>query len=221
MILPDFEPMLKNTSDLNSMSAVDAEKYPLFKSTAGKIIASLVELDMNTGPWLAGGQVRRVISDLPLTQGDWDIWCADKDQFNRIFEKIKSTYNTRLVFSSQNAITFEVWIRDEKTNEAGTYKIQLIKRIFFDTPESVLDSFDITICQLLTDGYTIKYGLTTKEDLENNRIRLVDPSYDISTKGMFHRILKYVAYGFKPDQELVNRLKLIKPSSEWGDANAY
>ncbi len=197
----------------------DNTDYPLINFEYGKHIAKLVGLNMETGPWLAGGMVRRIYSG-HSTDGtaDWDIWFANQQQYFSAKDRILKLRESLIIADTANAITVGL----HPNGRPGLpVKVQLIQKKFFANAHEVIADFDFSICQLLTDGYTILTGDTTTDDLASKTIRLCDPNFNVSVKGFFNRVLKYTAYGFSPSSELILQMQKITPDFTWGEANAY
>lgn len=193
--------------------------FPLINFEYGKHIAKLVGLNMETGPWLAGGMVRRIYSG-HSTDGaaDWDIWFANQQQYFSAKDQILKLHESLIIADTPNAITVGL---QPKGRPGPPVKVQLIQKKFFANAHEVIADFDFSICQLLTDGYTILTGDTTTDDLASKTIRLCDPNFNVSVKGFFNRVLKYTAYGFSPSSELILQMQEITPDFTWGEANAY
>ena len=155
--------------------------------------------DWKNGPWIAGGSVLSWYKGEPVGSGDIDVYFKTEDDFKKFYKLIepkseegyggifnikKQNPDVDIVFSSDNAITF---VYKDK------WKIQLIKQGFYNRPQDVIDNFDISVCQLVTDGKDFAAGKDTLVDIKTNTLRIVK-----YRPGSVSRFVKYQAYGYKP-----------------------
>lgn len=174
----------------------------------GSRLAEYLNLNMEQGPWLAGGAVRKIYLGQNIGHSDWDVWFRSAEQFDRA-SKLVQELGADVAYSSGNATTFKYELENE------THNIQLIRRRFFDSAEQVINQFDFTICQLITDGNTIKIGQQTALDLDRKLIRSVSTQlqpYIIS------RLVKYMVYGYYPCRSLVETIKSQALAINWKEA---
>lgn len=164
-----------------------------------------LELSMNDGPWVAGGCALDWYLKKPTTAtGDIDVFFKNQEQYQNFhkgfLEKIKTcAYST---FETENAISYTIRFHDKPI---VSRKIQLIKK-FFPSPEALLTGFDMNVCQVLTDGFTFKFGPTTEEDIKTKTLRYLS----VPKKGSLRRIIKYRLYGYIPCAELDRELEMNK-----------
>lgn len=168
------------------------DEYPLIPSVGVRCIAKAIKVNMETGPWIAGGSVRKNYHGMEQGDSDWDFFFRDIEQFNAACSKLKNL-NIPDIYTSEQAITFKY----------DNTVIQLIRNNFYNTPEDVLDYFDFSVAQYLTDGYTYILGDHTLSDHDNKRLRYLQPSI---RKGIMSRILKYRVYGYYMDDEFSQRI---------------
>ncbi len=96
--------------------------------------------------------------------------------------------------ASENAITYSVTISG---SPHPVWKVQLIKRRFYNTIDDVINDFDITVCQIATDSYNkIVTGQHFAEDVAAKRLRFTN-----MTPSSAKRLIKYWTYGFTPTDE--------------------
>ncbi len=119
------------------------------------------------------------------------------DIFNVAKKTYKTTDNDILIterHASDNAITYSVTISGASH---PLWKIQLIKRRYYDTIEEVIDDFDISVCQIATDSYNkVVTGKYFAEDVAAKRLRFVN-----ITPSSAKRLIKYWSYGFTPTDD--------------------
>jgi len=170
------------------------------------VYKSYFGLNLKMGPWVAGGAVRRWIENKPV-DSDIDVFFANEAQLLRVKDKIEQIgqYNQivedpRLpmlrgtrgpIVKSENALTYK--IDNDKT-------VQLIKRRWYDSAEDVINDFDITVCQFLTDGSSVLYTQTALEDLKTKTLR-----FRKLAQNSFCRLIKYRCYGFEPTKQVLDQ----------------
>lgn len=90
-----------------------------------------------------------------------------------------------------------------KKPTVSVYTIQLINAQYYKSAEDVINSFDISAIQIVSDGLTFKMGENTALDIKNKTLRYNKKLIDTSLK----RIMKYWVYGYQPTPELLRELK--------------
>lgn len=138
------------------------------------------------GRWLAGGAIRRAIKD-GKSDSDWDIFFAnakEKDDFIAECEKSHEISNEK---KNENNHQFTLTVGEEK------YTVQCITIAYYETPEKVIETFDFTICQFITDGVSLWAGETSLYDLGRMRLVVNKISFPVAS---LRRLLKYAKQGF-------------------------
>jgi len=157
----------------------------------------LIKPDLEKGPWIAGGAPLNWWNNTPLhSQTDIDVWFKNKEQYDNLYNYLKSFADIDVVYESDNASTFLLSYNNKHR------KIQLIKKSFSNTPSEVISKFDITVCQILTDGTTYILGSTTAADIRSKTLRMNTPLHPEAIK----RAAKYMCYGYRPEPELFEEL---------------
>lgn len=152
---------------------------------------------------VAGGCALAWYQQQSVGHRDIDIWFPDQTSFDQMSNHLKSQ-NHRLAYNSNDAETFKVSLTPN-----DLYRVQLIKARFFQNPTNILDNFDISVCQIATDGNTWWVGKDFVQDLKNRRLRIIKHH-----PGIAKRMLKYWTYGFHPnDQDL--QMIIDNPESNW------
>lgn len=184
--------------------------------------------NLETGPWIAGGAARLLFTRNFSPTHDIDVFFKDEEQFLSLKEQLSANKNYSLAISTDNASTFMVvydtdmpyvdyirmiddphYIHDlTDTNykkKPASYnmpiRVQLIKNKFYSSVHDVLNSFDITVCQFATDGYSIVYGKNSIRDLYDNTLR-----FNVYNNNALKRYVKYRSYGFKDKTNELKRL---------------
>lgn len=156
---------------------------------------SIIWPDMKNGPWIAGGAALRWYQGLPVGDNDIDIFCANSMQATMLVEKIKSYGRFSTKHESDNAITLSYYNKDNKY-----WTLQIIKRRFFNSLQEVVDSFDISVCQIGTGGMEWLLGQDTARDIREHNLRMRLPLQPDAAK----RLVKYWTYGYRPVEGLLD-----------------
>lgn len=141
------------------------------------------------GAVIAGGAALRWHCGLSVEGHDIDIWCPDAAQYKRMLAYLLEN-NTERTHDTDNATTFK----------RGAYKVQLIKTCYASV-EELLNSFDISVAQVATDGVRWYYGEHTLQDISNRKLRVLKQHSTI-----LRRLFKYWTYGYTPDDETLQQL---------------
>lgn len=141
------------------------------------------------GALIAGGAALRWHSGLSVEGHDIDIWCPNYTQYQRMLAYLLEN-NTERAHDTHNATTFK----------RGAYKVQLIKTCYASV-EELLNSFDISVAQVATDGVRWYYGEHTLQDISDRKLRVLKQHSTI-----LRRLFKYWTYGYTPDDETLQQL---------------
>lgn len=187
-----------NNSDVEykSMPIDELKDMGINSTRLNKIISELP-----FGAWIAGGFLRSVISSEDDTDGDIDLFFNSEDSFQKMMEIIKNpkTINAKKAFGFYNINDYaditKLRLVDCESLIEFRPKIQLIRLYWFKTAINVIDSFDFSVCQLITDGKTLWYGPHTLDDIKTKTIRRHLDTGDAVCS--LNRILKYQAKGYK------------------------
>jgi hypothetical protein len=193
------------------------------------IINILGNFDIINGPWIAGGSIRKLWQDIEWQDGDIDIFFNCRNQFLNFTTSLARKLDRNIHYSEStftsldNAIEYfhspKLKIANQLTIEstyitdnAQTYtlygpladdkaiKIQAICKNFYPSAQNVIFDFDWTICQFVSDGKYMWATPNAIRDIEKNKIVFSDTT----TRNIkIPRLMKYIAYGFDPDNELM------------------
>lgn len=161
------------------------------------------EPDMEKGPWIAGGAVRQWFLGESFGSHDVDIFVKNKKQLDHL----KECFGVLDKIETKNAITFKI----------NGVSIQVITKIMFGSAQEVIDSFDLTCCQLVTDGYGVIVGDTTINDITTKTLN----STDMLDSFALARITKYVSYGYTPSNELIKKLRNMDLTTDFKNSDDY
>jgi hypothetical protein len=144
-----------------------------------KKLRTVLGLDIISGPWLAGGLVRRLATGSTLAGTDVDIFLAD------------------------DAPAIDDKQLKEVTKITGIEQVQVIDKNRHPNVYTLLDAFGLTVCQFATDGEYVVHNLTSLKDHENKVLRQeLKPACGKTLKLTKKLVDKYVSYGFALDDHL-------------------
>lgn len=149
-----------------------------------------------SGPWVVGGCARALYENKLDEINDIDVWFSNPNQFNHVRKQFEGEYGFYTVHESENAVTMN--------NDVG-FKLQLIRKKWYATPEHVFSDYDFTCCQVATtDSKEFHFAPQAKQDIADRRLRVSK----FNKESFLARYAKYRAYGFDmPFAELEQCLK--------------
>lgn len=154
------------------------------------------------GPWIAGGACLRWYQGQPVGESDIDIFCRDQQQAEQVIENIKSYGRFHTKYDSENALTLEYYTKSNNM-PAQRWTLQVIKRRYFKSLKEVIENFDISVCQVGTDGNQWLLGNDTARDIRERNLRMIAPLQPDAAK----RLAKYWTYGYRPVDGLVTAIQ--------------
>lgn len=184
---------------------------------------------------VAGGAALRWYQGMPVDTADIDIFFKTQSGYASMFKKIQALQEcdvivsvfsplpqkkqevfAKLVFSTDSAETYEIHYKGVST------KVQLIKVKFFQDTHMLLNEFDISVCQVATDGHKWVVGEHFIQDLKDRKLRITHMN-PVTLK----RVMKYWTYGYTPSDETINNIMnntIVKwklDNNDNGDYNAF
>lgn len=168
---------------------------------------SIINPNMEKGPWIAGGAVLRWYQNQPVGESDIDVFCANAKQAADVIKAVKDQGHYHVKYESENAVTLSHW---SKTNPGNPWTIQVITRRHFVSMDDVLNNFDITVCQVGTAGNEYVLGKTTAKDIREKNLRFNRPLQPDALK----RLVKYWTYGYRPVEGLLEAIQ-NNPDAVW------
>lgn len=152
---------------------------------------SMIRPTFEKGPWIAGGACLRWFQNLPVGESDIDVFCSNARQAADVIESIKSYGSFQIKWESENAVTLTHHRKDDWTT---SWTIQVITRRYFNSLRDVINSFDITVCEVGTGGNEWELGSFTARDIRERNLRFKTPMQPDAPK----RLVKYWSYGYRP-----------------------
>lgn len=167
---------------------------------------SIIAPDHVVGPWIAGGAVLKWFQGYAVSCNDIDIFCNSADQAQQVVDNIKNTARYTIKHHSANAITIEY----NNTDWSKNWTLQVITKRYYANIQEVIDSFDITVCQIATAGNEWIMNNETAKDIRNRALRF---SGELQPDAM-KRLVKYWTYGYRPDPNTIARVQ-NNPRANW------
>lgn len=188
-----------------SIPLSELKQKGLWNARLDKIIPYLPK-----GAWIAGGFLRAMIAGENDDSGDIDFFFNTEEAFNKVLDLIKRPDSIRGAEKAFNYYTTpaahnmeKLRIVDCESEVQFRPNIQLVRLFWFTSPEHVIDSFDFTVCQFITDGTTLWFGPKSFEDVQARAIRHHRETGDAIAA--LNRILKYQHKGYKIAKDLFIR----------------
>lgn len=168
-----------------------------------EVVAGIQPLHFVAGPWLAGGSIRRLF-DGNEGESDFDLFFQSEEQLKSFQASLKTPWRTtKVLWENEQNITIEVTLCPTvDVPQSKPFKLQLIK-FYFYSPEAVIDWFDYTNCQFITDGNTLMVGEYTLYDIGRKQLRLHNIHHAAST---VRRMLKYARQGYTVCDGTINEI---------------
>jgi tRNA nucleotidyltransferase/poly(A) polymerase len=146
--------------------------------------------------WIAGGAVRDYFLSLPINS-DIDIFFPNKKEWDAAVFYLKIS-GAEVLFESENATKFKYKDRE----------FDLVKKYFYQTPQSTIDDFDFTVSMLAVDFENVYHAETTFIDLAKKQLMLHQLQFPANT---MRRAFRYYTKGFKMCRgEMEKLLKAIQ-----------
>lgn len=169
-------------------------EHQIEKNDAYNIISSLRDrfgvFDIHNGIWIAGGAVLAMLDGRSMIKRDVDMFFANKKQASTLHEIIKDQLIVRNTVTTNNALTLSTKFET----------LQLITKKYYSSPFEVIDSFDINVCQFITDGEYLAYSDAAYEGWQNKTLQYLRPKEHVSLL----RIFKYSLQGYTCDSKTMS-----------------
>ena len=172
---------------------------------------SVIEPDLSEGPWIAGGAALKWFQQQPVMDSDIDIFCRSRSQAQAVIDRIKGYNRYQIKHESDNAVTISYHDKDQWSS---SWNLQVITKNFYPDIESVINQFDITVCQIGTTGTEWVLGRNTARDIRTRTLAFTERRGPDSVK----RLVKYWIYGFRPEPATLDSL-INDPDLRWDFAS--
>jgi hypothetical protein len=163
-----------------------------------------------TLPYIAGGACLNWYLNRP-TATDIDLYFYSPMQYERFKKEFENSDLFRyhgsytVQSTSNNALTYRA--HDRRIDRSWT--VQLVKKNFYPTIESVLDDFDITVCKIGYYSNRVVTRSTFIDDVATKTLR-----FDNINPQSHKRLVKYMCYGYEPSQTEFEKICLSE-SIDW------
>jgi hypothetical protein len=145
-------------------------------------LSELPLLKLNDYGILCGGAIRRTIMKQPL-DSDFDFFFLENEYEKNVHEASNLLHKNSFKKTHENRFA-QTWVKDG-------LKVQLITKSYKDI-ESILDSFDFTICQFALHMGILHCGEYSLWDLGRRRLSPHKITYPLAS---MRRVIKYTKQG--------------------------
>lgn len=145
--------------------------------------------------WIAGGAVRRFVAGQPIEGSDIDLFFRDDDA-HAVAKECFAKAGKGLVAKTDHTDDFLIPVQlptEDGERETVEIRVQLVGIDRYSSVETLLDSFDFTICQFALNGDEVVAAPMATHDLLKRRLSLHKVTYGAAT---VRRMLKYGSQGF-------------------------
>lgn len=186
-----FKNLIEVFNDPWTRLAEDSEKKLYLTATLSNIMNIIYKgSTKEQGPWVAGGMGRQLAVDPTCQQfSDIDIWFSGPTSYEQCMIRLNNNFGNSMyeTFSSDNAKTYQI----------GDYKVQLIRREYYNNLDAVFKQFDFTCCQVSVDENFNIQGPGI-DDARNFTLKV----NRLDKRGFLARYAKYVGYGYSMPNEV-------------------
>ena len=170
-------------------------------------------LDIERGPWVAGGAARKIAQNCQLGWSDIDVFFPSKESFDwvkKYFEdkKIMSMLDVPVAGHEATPRGHIVKLADRATSidsEFHVLNLQFSGKRFFFSTEELFDDFDFTVCMFATDGERMVCADTSIEDVKAKRLIISNPNKK-PKRPKAARLAKYCEQGFTPGPGVIKAM---------------
>lgn len=170
-------------------------------------------LDMENGPWVAGGSALALMRGRHILQpgADIDIFCRDEEQKEFVVQWLRARVRKDLGILACATAPVDGYIEFFPHHQCSSgvvhsMKTQVIVFHYFDSIGRLLSDFDFTISKMVYHKGYVGGSAETWADFDNQRLRLADDrsTPDGKRYKTVWRVAKYCDMGFTPDPGLVD-----------------
>ena len=154
-------------------------------------LREVIGLNLDTGPYLAGGAARATLTQEPVK--DFDVFFASQEQADAA-ERALIAAGAIPIPRAPGSVTVaprpgSELIRSIYLDLPGVGPVNIARTHVFPSVDVLLDSFDFTVCQIATDGRVTRSSPGALADVEARRLCLVRET-------IAARIWKYLGRGY-------------------------
>lgn len=183
------------------LKTIPAPDHP----TISFIRSTLPFINIKSGPWVAGGCLRKVMDGTPQNNSDIDVFFPN----NRMLLWAMILFDANLkaggLFTNQEKYPLNMRVISKSENKGASvnYKvscgdqmwiIQFVTVAFHKSAEALLSTFDFRACMWVTDGRTMLHDEGALEDTKNKVLFVMNPPKSPKP----HRLTKYIIDGYTP-----------------------
>jgi len=193
--------MMMMTMIFSSAKMIDIP-FPMGNNNQCALIAEISDLlDIENGPWVAGGIMRRILTSQFNDPHDIDVFFASTEQQKTVGKLIRerecSFMKKMGMVISEEPPEFGLMVA-QCSHQPG---LQLIKEHLYGDLPSLFSSFDFTICAMATDGKVIRCHDRALGDIRDKLLFFING--DVTSPG---RVIRYFCYGYEPSPGVLDIL---------------
>jgi hypothetical protein len=169
------------------------------------------------GAFIAGGFITSILRGGDQQPGDIDIFFSGGEAFAQTYELFLNPPQDPKAWAFREyepSLSMDKIVKDGgniklvkmKPLNQAKLPVQLIKMVWYDNAEHVIDSFDFTVCQFCIDGEYLVFNPVAMMDLFKNC--LVSHRHQYPADSLY-RLIKYTKKGFQ-----ASPMALIKLANE-------
>lgn len=160
-------------------------------------------LDIECGPWLAGGAARLISEDTDhIGSSDIDLFFPNQRLYDWTLSYMRDLSKRQSSIVFQNITELSKTHKIEFLFEGRPYTVQFVGKTFFDSVESLICDFDLTACMFATDGVELVWDEAAPKDNADRRMVVRRPN----KKQTPARLAKYILHGFTPEPGVLTEL---------------
>ena len=194
------KPKLFNKSNVQYKSV----RLDMLKKNIRDVMVLDIVKSMPPGAHIAGGFWTNVLeTGFINVSSDIDVFFTDKEAFAETYEIFSKMGYTGIPL---NKILKKHLVVNLLPPNDRMPKVQLIKSFWFDVPEQIVDCFDFTICQFVSNLEELIYNPQGLVDLAQNTLN-IHKSHN--KKKLIRRVIKYSKKGFDLSEQAAEKINEI------------
>ena len=166
-------------------------------------IRDLQFLDMQNGPWVAGGAVRRALTGA-IPEGDIDVFFSRESDIIACANWLTSVPSLRARRGAQSRHSIDFAL-------GSGVKVQFVTRRTYSSIEELVTDIDYTVCGAVSDGWRWVADERFFEDAPNMTLRVNNDEW---RPQHLWRLCKYASFGFHPVPGVLTHVLRLK-DEEW------
>lgn len=152
---------------------------------------------LNSNIYLAGGSLRTVLKCAAEDVNDFDLFFKNLDEVQPLYDRLLKD-EWVLTYSCPDGYLYSF--------KRGKHKIQLICEVEYDSPNVLLNSFDISSCLFCWHDGTFYFAREAVRSVFTKKLRINNVSFPVAT---LKRLVKYVNKGYSLGESAEDFCRLV------------